>query len=274
MEPLDSFAWRHGAFEEKLIFWLCIALILNFILAAVVLSSGVEAPYGRYHSSGAQRGRLIELLASFDVNAKLAWILQECPTLIAAAACWASGDKVCTASLGNMCVLLCFVLHYVNRSVVYPLRMKGSKPVPLPIMLMAMMFCAANGYIQCRSLTRYLLIPMSPRTLAGIAVWATGLYINVDADHRLRNLRKPGDSGYKIPHGGMFDYVSGANFFGEIVEWIGFAIAMHFSLPGLMFAFCTACNIGPRAIAHHHWYLQKFKDQYPKDRKALVPFVL
>jgi 3-oxo-5-alpha-steroid 4-dehydrogenase 1 len=41
----------------------------------------------------------------------------------------------------------------------------------------------------------------------------------------LRNLRKPGDTGYYIPKGGMFEYVSGANFFGEILEWTGFAIA-------------------------------------------------
>jgi len=67
--------------------------------------------------------------------------------------------------------------------------------------------------------------------------------------------------------------VSGANFFGEIVEWLGFAIAMGLALPGVTFAFCTACNIGPRAVAHHKWYLEKFNDEYPKTRKALIPFI-
>lgn len=38
-------------------------------------------------------------------------------------------------------------------------------------------------------------------------------------------------AGYKIPYGGMFEYVSCANFFGEIVEWVGFAMA-SWSLPG------------------------------------------
>jgi 3-oxo-5-alpha-steroid 4-dehydrogenase 1 len=73
----------------------------------------------------------------------------------------------------------------------------------------------------------------------------------------------------------MFEYVSGANFFGEIVEWSGFAIAglaCDNWLPSFCFAFCTAMNIGPRAIQHHNWYLKKF-DKYPRSRKALIPFI-
>ena len=48
------------------------------------------------------------------------------------------------------------------------------------------------------------------------------------SDQLLVNLRKPGETGYKIPVGGLFDYVTGANFFGEIVEWTGFALACNF----------------------------------------------
>ena len=50
----------------------------------------------------------------------------------------------------------------------------------------------------------------------------------------------------------MFTYVSGANFFGEIVEWTGFALAC-WSLPSLAFVSFTALNIGPRAIQHHKY---------------------
>jgi 3-oxo-5-alpha-steroid 4-dehydrogenase 1 len=153
--------------------------------------------------------------------------------------------------------------------------MKGSKPTPLPVMLMAMCFCALNGYVQCRSLTRFFMITNDSWSLpCGLLLWSLGLWINTDADRILRSLRKPGESGYKIPYGGMFAYVSGANFFGEIVEWIGFAVAMGCALPGLTFAICTAANIGPRAISHHRWYIEKFKDEYPKGRMALIPFVL
>jgi 3-oxo-5-alpha-steroid 4-dehydrogenase 1 len=72
--------------------------------------------------------------------------------------------------------------------------------------------------------------------------------------------------------GGLFEYVSGANFFGETVEWVGFAIAC-WSLPAVVFAIFTTCMIGTRALSHHRFYLEKFED-YPKDRKAFIPFLI
>ncbi|XP_052701517.1 3-oxo-5-alpha-steroid 4-dehydrogenase 1-like isoform X1 [Crassostrea angulata] len=110
------------------------------------------------------------------------------------------------------------------------------------------------------------------RFYLGIILFCTGMFINLQADHILRNLRKPGETGYKIPRGGLFEYVSGANFFGEIVEWLGFAVA-NGTLPTFAFFFFTLCNIGPRACHHHQWYREKFED-YPNKRRALIPFIL
>ena len=50
--------------------------------------------------------------------------------------------------------------------------------------------------------------------------------------------------------GGMFEYVSGANFFGEIVEWTGYAVGA-WSFPALAFLIFTIGNLVPRALAHH-----------------------
>lgn len=36
---------------------------------------------------------------------------------------------------------------------------------------------------------------------AGVILFCTGMFINLQADHILRNLRKPGETGYKIPRG-------------------------------------------------------------------------
>ena len=61
--------------------------------------------------------------------------------------------------------------------------------------------------------------------ILGILLFIFGLIINLDSDRRLRGLRKKSESGYKIPFGGLFEYVSAANYFGEICEWWGFALA-------------------------------------------------
>ena len=85
-----------------------------------------------------------------------------------------------------------------------------------------------------------------------------GMYLNIDSDRILRNLRPPGSSEYKIPRGGMFEYVSQANFFGEIVEWTGFAL-MCGNIVAAMFVVNTCLNVVPRALQTHQWYFKSSK---------------
>jgi len=228
----------------------------------------VAAPYGRYSDS--RWGPLI--------NAKVCWVFMESPNLIWTAlflAFYSREESV--QSVPNMILLGMFAFHYTNRTLIFPFRLRGVKPMPISMPLLAVSYCFFNGYLQASSLTRFTardpLYLGDPRFLAGVFLFFCGWYINVDSDARLRNLRKPGETGYKIPRGGMFEYVSGANFFGEILEWTGFAIA-SWSMAGVAFALYTAANIGPRALKHHQYYLDKFKEEYPKERKALIPFLL
>ncbi|EIE24953.1 hypothetical protein COCSUDRAFT_83645, partial [Coccomyxa subellipsoidea C-169] len=170
-----------------------------------------------------------------------------------------------------------FLMHYTWRSFAYPWMQRGGKPTPVFIWAMASAFCIINGYLQqahgifqqggkrCGGRIR-------PHHLLGLATWAAGWAVNLHSDHILRNLRQPGETGYKIPRGGAFEWVSGANYLGEIIEWGGYAAAA-WSLPAAAFAIFTLCNIGPRAWQHHQWYRKRFHD-YPRNRKALIPFVL
>lgn len=50
----------------------------------------------------------------------------------------------------------------------------------------------------------------------------------------------------------MFHYVSGANYFGETLEWIGFSLAC-WTFAAFAFAFFTAVFLGSRAIRHHRY---------------------
>lgn len=41
-----------------------------------------------------------------------------------------------------------FILHYINRDIIYPWRMKSVTKVPLEILLSASTFTFANGFLQ------------------------------------------------------------------------------------------------------------------------------
>ena len=244
----------------------CYVLMGLFAASFAALMAGIEATYGRY-SIGSK---------AWMMNGKLAWVLQEVPVLIMAGVAYERGDPAAAKSYVNMFLLSMLAAHYVNRTFIFPFRLRGGKPTAVYAMLLAMAFCFTNGYIQARALTAFYVYPAEwaydPRFIGGVALFFAGVWINTNSDDILRKLRKPGETGYKIPTGGMFEYVSGANFFGEILEWSGFALAC-WNLPAACFAFCTVMNIGPRAIQHHRWYLKKFGDKYPKHRRAIIPFV-
>ncbi len=78
---------------------------------------------------------------------------------------------------------------------------------------------------------------------------------------------------FQIPRGGLFEYVSAANYFGEMLEWAGFCLAGR-NLGGLFFAVFTWVFLGTRGVQHHRFYQRHFGDAYPKDRKAVIPFIL
>lgn len=113
----------------------------------------------------------------------------------------------------------------------------------------------------------------NPLRLLGLIIFIGGFASNQYCDYILRNLRKgPDDNGYYIPRGFLFEYVTGANFFCEFVEWLGYALFAG-NLVSLGYAMMTFGNTANRATAHHNWYLEKFKEEYPKDRKIYIPFV-
>lgn len=169
-----------------------------------------------------------------------------------------------------------FSFHYINRSFIFPFRTRTKgKKMPLVIAAMAVVFNLVNGSLFGIFFSRFETYDVTwfrdIRFHIGLGLFLIGLYINWRADHLLIHLRKPGETGYVIPRGWLFDYVSCPNLLGEMVEWLGFAI-LTWSLPGLVFFLWTCANLIPRAQAHHRWYHEHFPD-YPKERKIFLPFI-
>ena len=225
----------------------------------------VTAPYGRFTRKG----------WGPKMSNRLGWILQEAPASLVVLVFWALGDR--QAETVPLVLLVLWQIHYIHRSFIFPFRLRGErKQTTVLTVCLAIFFNFCNAYLNARWL--FFLGPhyelswlWDPRFLGGLALFITGFGINKHADHILINLRKPGESGYKIPRGGMYRFLSAPNYFGEIVQWGGWAL-MCWNLGALSFFAWTMANLAPRAFAIHKWYRSEF-DDYPPERKALIPFI-
>lgn len=253
---------------------------LNFMSQLMIIAAGctfissflLEAPYGRYVKSSER---------FFCLSPTYAWLLMESPNLIVCCIGWRYRDANLVGNIANMTLIAMFCAHYVQRSILYPMLINhAAKPVPLLIALSGFAFCTVNSFIQIRAWTALISMPEHWTTSLsfwlGIILFIAGMAINIHSDGILRKLRKSanGASDYVIPRGGLFDYVSAANYFGEILEWFGYFLASNGSLPAFAFFLFSACYLGPRGYAHHQFYVKTFKSDYPKNRKAIIPFVL
>ncbi|XP_070605172.1 3-oxo-5-alpha-steroid 4-dehydrogenase 1 [Erythrolamprus reginae] len=263
--PRDFWQRVSGPQEEQLLKLMSYTLVGFLILAVGFVLHCAGAPYGRYASAS----------YGYPLPGTLAWMVQEAPAFLFPVMLVLCSEGSRLSFWPNRFLLGLFLIHYFYRSFIFPFLIRGGKSIPFFVFVSAFIFCSYNGYLQGRSLTNYAEYSSNYLTelrfILGTAAWLGGLLINMHSDYILRNLRKPGETGYKIPRGGMFEYITGANFFGEIVEWCGFALACN-TLESAVFAISTLMILGSRAYSHHQWYLNKFED-YPRSRKILIPFV-
>jgi protein-S-isoprenylcysteine O-methyltransferase Ste14 len=246
----------------------------NLILIASFITAGgtfialffVDAPYGRHTRRG----------WGASIPNWVGWLAMEAPSPLVMLLMYLLGDAPKT--LATLTFLLMWLAHYVHRAFIYPFEKRNrQKPMPALVMSLAIVFNLGNAYANGRYLFHFSAgkYPagwlLDARFIAGAILFAAGYILNRWADRKLRGLRQPGETDYKIPYGGLYRYVSCPNYLGEIIEWTGWALAT-WSLPGLAFAAWTFANLAPRARAHHRWYRSHFPD-YPPQRKALIPGV-
>jgi 3-oxo-5-alpha-steroid 4-dehydrogenase 1 len=251
---------------EAALFQVNASLCAGLALSAAVLLFGVRTPYGRYSPSAAQFGPTVPGVVDWVMHA----------TALVAVNVALSRRDIGPLSPGQAVLLALFAMHYVNRSFVFGFSVKSPKPIPLFVMLMGSSFCLVNSCVLvngrhsanpdpaarrlciAREMTALRTVSVQePRFALGLALFLLGFFGNVYHDRLLISLRARPGEGYKIPRGGLFEYVSGANFFCEICEWTGFALASGCT-SAWAFVFCSACNIGPRALHHHAHYRSTF----------------
>ena len=243
---------QNEIFYQFLYLWIGIALLLFPIQLW-----WITAPYGRH--SNKKWGWMMDN--------RWGWIVMELVSPLLFAGFFLSGANEKTSPMWFFFVL--WMLHYFNRSIIYPLRTKTQgKQIPILIVLFAVMFNSVNGWSNGYYLgtlgTPYPEVWWyTPQFIVGAILFILGVFINFQSDNILLNLRAPGETGYKIPKGGMFRYISCPNHFGEILEWTGFAI-MCWNIAAWGFAIWTAANLIPRAVSHHRWY-KTHCETYPNE---------
>ena len=136
------------------------------------------------------------------INNKLAWVLMEAPSfcfMLYYTLAFAKNGGATDGSSNLVLYILAafFLLHYFQRSFIFPFLMRGKSTMPIAVMLMGMTFNTFNAYI----IGEWLYDPAlnggmyqldwlwSPQFIIGTLVFLTGMGINLHSDHVIRNLR-------------------------------------------------------------------------------------
>ncbi len=234
-------------------------------IAVMPLTLFVTAPFGRHANNrfGPQIGN------------RIGWLIMESPAIWLFTSVFLFNSNGTTPAAWFLWAL--WMVHYLHRGLIYPFRIRTEgKKIPVLVVAFAFGFQMINGFLNGRALAESGQYSFSwfqqPVFWIGMSIFIGGAITNLVADHALIQLRHDNKTGYKIPQGKLFSYVSCPNFLGEIIQWTGWAI-MCWNLAGLSFAVWTIANLVPRALAHHRWYNDYF-DDYPRQRKAIFPGLL
>lgn len=246
-------------------------LLLSMTVLAVVVFVAlyfVDAGYGRFYNR--KWGK--------SINNKVGWLVMETPIFIAMIVLWLISDRV--VDVPRLVFLLFFQIHYFQRSFIFPFRLRGKSSMAIVVVAMAVIFNLLNavmqgGWIFHVSPVDYYTVSWlwSPQFIIGTIIFFAGMRINQKSDNIIRNLRNNDNGEYHLPQEGMYRYVTSANYFGELVEWIGFAI-LTWSWAGVVFVVWTFANLAPRAAKIHERYKRDFPDEMKGRRvKRIIPGV-
>jgi protein-S-isoprenylcysteine O-methyltransferase Ste14 len=243
-----------------------LSLILVFVFAALVfiLLFYISAPYGKFLRKG--WGPVIK--------SKWAWMVMEFPSPALMILFFITSDR---KSIPEIVFVMLWLSHYLHRTFVYPFRQSGrEKPFPFLLVAMALVFNCLNGFVNGYGVFHISYYSeswlFSWQFIGGVILFITGFAVNKTADEKLLDMRILNPQEYIIPGGWLFEKISSPHYFGEIIEWSGWAL-MTWSLPGLAFFVFTFANLFPRAVSSHKWYKSHFTD-YPENRKAIIPFII
>ncbi len=252
-------------------------LIGGFVYVILILVGsffGTAAYGGRF--SGGKRNKGLKL------HAKTGWVLMEIPGLIVFPIVFFMGSK--SDQVVPLFFLAIWMIHYANRALITPLLMRvqpgSTSSFSFNVVIAGWITIFLHGYFNAAYISelgdQYTADWFNdPRFQIGIVIYLIGFILNIHSDSILRNLRSknpsPDEPRYKIPYGGGFKFVTCPQYLGEILSFTGFAV-MTWNLGAVFVLAMTMGNLIPRAYYTHRWFHKNFEN-YPKERKAVIPFI-
>ncbi|XP_043492674.1 polyprenol reductase [Polistes fuscatus] len=101
-------------------------------------------------------------------------------------------------------------------------------------------------------------------------------FVQLQSNFILANLRKSNNKvvfdGYKVPHGGLFEYITSPLQLTEILIYLSLSVILWQSNTFHYVTLWVIVNQVHCAIMEHKWYRQTFKN-YPKKRRNLIPYL-
>ncbi|KAF3660727.1 putative titin-like isoform X2 [Capsicum annuum] len=164
-------------------------------------------------------------------------------------------------------------IHLFKRvlEVLFVHKYSGSMAMNSAITISSSYFIAFSSLIYIQHLTKGSIEPIIDLKYLGFIVFLVGAIGNFYHHFLLSKMRKKGESGYKIPKGGLFSLVICPHYLFEIVTFLGFSLISQ-TLFSFSSTLGTVFYLMGRSYATRKWYLSKFED-FPRNVEALVPFV-
>jgi len=144
-------------------------------------------------------------------------------------------------------------------------------------------FCAGAGYL-CEA--PGFVLGSSPSTinfsLSSIPVtsWVLSIifliawFYQLEAHKMFAQMKISNPNKHSMPMGSLFTYVSSPHYLCEIIIYTSLMLILGTEhMTGVMIWAWVTINQIIAALMSHRWYITKFED-YPKERKAIIPFVL
>ena len=226
----------------------------------------LPAPYGKHFKS----------TWGPCISSKYAWVIMEFPAVMVMLSIYVVNYS--EQGLVSAVFILIWLSHYVYRTFVYPFRTNNpSKPFPVVIALMGFLFNILNGIINGVYLFEIRVIEntewlISSVFIVGLGLFIAGMLVNKKGESDFKRLVRSDVNTYVMPSGGLLDTISNPHYFGELIQWLGWAV-LCWSPAGFAFFIFTFANLFPRAILNHRWYKKEFPD-FPPGRKAIIPYLI